>query len=116
MNMDIVPEKDEKHRENYASYYYKHHGAKPLPDLRPEGNIKIKTDDQKKWGDSRQIISKAQAPRSYHVQPTKGQYHPTKPPSFDEDTHSKPLTNQSNSHVAVPFTLSPPMITSKFNL
>ena len=38
--MDIVREKDEKHRENYANYYDKHHGAKPLPDLRPEDHCK----------------------------------------------------------------------------
>ena len=115
MNMDIVPGNDEKHRENYANYYDKHHVAKPLPDLRPGDHLKIKTDDQKKWGDSGKVISQAQASRSYHVQTQKGNVVRRNHRNLMK-TPSRLSTTQSNSHVRVPPTVSPPMITSQFNL
>ena len=112
INMDIVRERDEKYRENYANYYDKRRGAKPMPDLMPGDSVKIKTEDQKKWSDSGKVIRKAQAPRSYHVQTQKGSIirrnrrHLMKTPS-------RPPTTQSNSHVPVPPPVSPPIITSK---
>ncbi len=71
-NWDLVYQKDTAAKEAYRFFYNRRHSARPLPELRPGQNVRVKLDGDKGWKTPATVISRSQEPRSYVVEMDNG--------------------------------------------
>ena len=69
---DKVYRHQQEHKEKYARMYNKHHGTRPLPPVKPNDIVRLKTDKDKTWSTSGTIIGTSSTPRSYIVRTSDG--------------------------------------------
>jgi len=69
-----VKERDEVYKQYVASHYNAHHNARPLSVLKPDDTVRLKTDEQSKWGSPAKVVGHAGDPagRSYIVETPQG--------------------------------------------
>lgn len=67
-----VKERDGKEKAQQAHYFNRHHGARPLPALRPGDVVFSKFDHEKSWCLPAVISSESTAPRSFVIRTQHG--------------------------------------------
>ncbi|KAK7929206.1 hypothetical protein WMY93_005601 [Mugilogobius chulae] len=67
-----ILEKDTQIKSSYKFFHDRHHSARPLPELFPGQNVRVKLDGEKTWKSSGKVLSKSEEPRSYLVQMDNG--------------------------------------------
>ena len=70
---ELVKENDSKIKAQAKRNFDKHHGARELPELKPNTSVRMKTDKEKLWSEPMTVVSKYENhPRSYIVKSNKG--------------------------------------------
>lgn len=64
--------KDTQTKSSYKFYHDRHHSARPLPELFPGQDVRVKLDGERTWKSSGKVLSKCDEPRSYLVQMDNG--------------------------------------------
>ncbi|XP_035986144.1 uncharacterized protein K02A2.6-like [Fundulus heteroclitus] len=67
VNPDLVHMKDAKAKDSYRFFYNRRYSARPLPDLLPGQNVRVKLDGENGWTTPAKVINKSKEPRSYFV-------------------------------------------------
>ena len=71
-NWDLVYQKDAAAKDAYRFFYNRRYSARPLPELRPGQNVRVKLDGDKGWKRPAKVNSKSKEPRSYVVEMDNG--------------------------------------------
>ncbi|XP_064629307.1 uncharacterized protein LOC135488593 [Lineus longissimus] len=57
---------------NYEKQYNRRHGVRPMPELMPGDRVRVKLDNESKWGQPTTVVRQHETPRSYVVQSQSG--------------------------------------------
>lgn len=72
VNPDLVHMKDAKAKDSYRFFYNRRYSVRPLPDLLPGQNVRVKLDGENGWTTPAKVINKSKEPRSYLVEMANG--------------------------------------------
>uniref|UniRef100_A0A3Q1HAR0 Gypsy retrotransposon integrase-like protein 1 n=2 Tax=Acanthochromis polyacanthus TaxID=80966 RepID=A0A3Q1HAR0_9TELE len=71
-NKQSILLKDTQTKSSYKFFHDRHHSARPLPELLPGQDVRVKLDGEKVWKTSAKVLSKCDEPRSYLVKMDNG--------------------------------------------
>lgn len=71
-NQDFVYRRDTAAKEAYRFFYNRKYSARPLPELHPGQEVRVKLDGNKGWKTPATVIAKSKEPRSYVVEKDNG--------------------------------------------
>ncbi|CAL9705072.1 unnamed protein product [Knipowitschia caucasica] len=72
IDKQAILRKDQQSKSSYKFFHDRHHSARPLAELFPGQDVKVKLDGEKTWKSSGKVLGKSDEPRSYLVQMDNG--------------------------------------------